>query len=320
MTPWLANMSNASQNTHRKTPQRNPPKTRSLTPCTQCCNYPRSVLVLSCPAAFANTPRLDTFSFRRRRVSAADRQPLELPPFTGDVDLCFVLSPCHVCVTILLLRPGERRGQRGRPGFTSCDSHRCVDGIRRNRLTMPGNSRLPLPRSAASQGVLTHASISTNLAIPTSGSSSLGDSVSAWSSATASGSAIPRGRPDQAQNPRSSRGTPAPRSPTDWGSPSDGKGMRLGLVLSRLAAGVLEWIHPCHFPRWFEACVHGSLHRPATAATTHQQSYKSRLQQHAQQALAGTPMYEVVDEKGPLIRVLRCGVVLGTQTFGTAGT
>ena len=35
------------------------------------------------------------------------------------------------------------------------------------------------------------------------------------------------------------------------------------------------------------------------AATTHQQNYKSLLQQYSQQNLEGSPLYELVDEKGP---------------------
>lgn len=35
------------------------------------------------------------------------------------------------------------------------------------------------------------------------------------------------------------------------------------------------------------------------AADTHQQNFKAVLQQHAQKALGGTPVYEVLDEKGP---------------------
>jgi ribonuclease-3 len=37
----------------------------------------------------------------------------------------------------------------------------------------------------------------------------------------------------------------------------------------------------------------------AIAADTHQQNFKAVLQQHAQKALGGTPVYEVLDEKGP---------------------
>src|SRR6266404_5368851 len=35
------------------------------------------------------------------------------------------------------------------------------------------------------------------------------------------------------------------------------------------------------------------------AADTHQQNYKAVLQQHAQKTLGSTPMYELLDEKGP---------------------
>lgn len=35
------------------------------------------------------------------------------------------------------------------------------------------------------------------------------------------------------------------------------------------------------------------------AASAHQQNYKAVLQQHAQQALGSTPVYELLDEKGP---------------------
>lgn len=34
-------------------------------------------------------------------------------------------------------------------------------------------------------------------------------------------------------------------------------------------------------------------------ATLHQQNYKATLQQHAQKMLGGTPLYELLDEKGP---------------------
>ena len=35
------------------------------------------------------------------------------------------------------------------------------------------------------------------------------------------------------------------------------------------------------------------------ASNTHQQNYKAVLQQHAQQTMGATPMYELLDEKGP---------------------
>jgi len=37
----------------------------------------------------------------------------------------------------------------------------------------------------------------------------------------------------------------------------------------------------------------------AIAQTVHQQNYKAVLQQYAQKSLGGTPMYELLDEKGP---------------------
>jgi ribonuclease-3 len=35
------------------------------------------------------------------------------------------------------------------------------------------------------------------------------------------------------------------------------------------------------------------------SANSHQQNYKAVLQQHAQKILGGTPIYELLDEKGP---------------------
>jgi ribonuclease III len=40
-------------------------------------------------------------------------------------------------------------------------------------------------------------------------------------------------------------------------------------------------------------------HITEAAESQHQRNYKSQLQQYAQQALAGTPMYDLLDEKGP---------------------
>jgi ribonuclease-3 len=37
----------------------------------------------------------------------------------------------------------------------------------------------------------------------------------------------------------------------------------------------------------------------AIASNTHQQNYKAVLQQHAQKTLGATPIYELLDEKGP---------------------
>jgi hypothetical protein len=55
------------------------------------------------------------------------------------------------------------------------------------------------------------------------------------------------------------------------------------------------------------------------AATTHQQNYKSLLQQHAQKALSATPMYELLDEKGPdHSKCFEVRVVIGSRVFGSA--
>src|SRR5437868_9431967 len=35
------------------------------------------------------------------------------------------------------------------------------------------------------------------------------------------------------------------------------------------------------------------------ASNSHHQNYKAVLQQHAQKVMGGTPMYELLDEKGP---------------------
>jgi len=55
------------------------------------------------------------------------------------------------------------------------------------------------------------------------------------------------------------------------------------------------------------------------AATTHQENYKSLLQQHAQKALAATPVYELLDEKGPdHSKCFEVRVVVGGRAFGSA--
>lgn len=55
------------------------------------------------------------------------------------------------------------------------------------------------------------------------------------------------------------------------------------------------------------------------AATTHQQNFKSLLQQHAQQSLSATPMYELLDEKGPdHSKCFEVRVVIGARAFGSA--
>jgi ribonuclease-3 len=55
------------------------------------------------------------------------------------------------------------------------------------------------------------------------------------------------------------------------------------------------------------------------AATTHQQNYKSLLQQHAQKVMSNTPVYELLDEKGPdHSKCFEVRVVIGTRAFGSA--
>jgi len=55
------------------------------------------------------------------------------------------------------------------------------------------------------------------------------------------------------------------------------------------------------------------------AATTHQQNFKSLLQQYAQKTMDGTPMYELLDEKGPdHSKCFEIRVVIGGRAFGSA--
>jgi len=54
-------------------------------------------------------------------------------------------------------------------------------------------------------------------------------------------------------------------------------------------------------------------------ANSHQDNFKSMLQQHAQQNLSSTPTYELLDEKGPdHNKCFECAVVIGTQRFESA--
>src|SRR4051812_47004684 len=88
-----------------------------------------------------------------------------------------------------------------------------------------------------------------------------------------------------------------------------GKGMtgRTGVAQrpSSLAAGALESIIAAiYIDGGLEAArtfilKHMEEHISLFAATTHQQNYKSLLQQHAQQVLGSTPVYELLDEKEP---------------------
>jgi len=92
-----------------------------------------------------------------------------------------------------------------------------------------------------------------------------------------------------------------------------------------LAAGVLESvIAAIYLDTGFDAArtfilrsLDPFIHQ--FAATTHQQNYKSLLQQHAQQALSATPIYELMDERGPdHSKNFEVRVIVGSQMFSSA--
>ncbi len=108
-----------------------------------------------------------------------------------------------------------------------------------------------------------------------------------------------------------------------------GKGMsgRSGAAQrpSSLAAGVFESIIAAIYldgglePARAFILRHMEEHIEEFASTTHQQNYKSLLQQHAQKAMAATPVYELLDEKGPdHSKCFEVRVLIGSRTFGSA--
>ncbi len=104
-----------------------------------------------------------------------------------------------------------------------------------------------------------------------------------------------------------------------------GAGIEGGGRPSSLAAGVLESIIAAiYIDGGFEAARAFILRQmdpfiDQFAATTHQQNYKSLLQQHAQKILNSTPMYELLDEKGPdHSKCFEVRVVIGSRAFGSA--
>jgi ribonuclease III len=108
-----------------------------------------------------------------------------------------------------------------------------------------------------------------------------------------------------------------------------GKGMtgRTGTAQrpSSLAAGVFESIIAAIYldgglePARAFILRHMNAQIQHFAATTHQQNYKSLLQQHAQRVMFGTPVYELLDEKGPdHAKCFEVRVVIGGRAFGSA--
>ncbi len=94
---------------------------------------------------------------------------------------------------------------------------------------------------------------------------------------------------------------------------------------SSLAAGALESIIAgIYLDGGFEAARafilrHMDAHIESFAATSHQQNFKSLLQQHAQKQLNATPVYELVDEKGPdHSKCFEVRVVINGRGFGSA--
>ncbi|HOJ74192.1 MAG TPA: ribonuclease III [Phycisphaerae bacterium] len=60
-------------------------------------------------------------------------------------------------------------------------------------------------------------------------------------------------------------------------------------------------------------------HIRQAASSRHQRNYKSQLQQYAQQSLCGTPMYDLLDEKGPdHSKCFEVSVVIQGRRFSSA--
>jgi ribonuclease-3 len=62
-----------------------------------------------------------------------------------------------------------------------------------------------------------------------------------------------------------------------------------------------------------------SAHITQAAESEHQRNFKSQLQQHAQKMLGATPIYELLDEKGPdHSKCFEVGVVIRGKRYGSA--
>ncbi|MDO8302690.1 MAG: ribonuclease III [Sedimentisphaerales bacterium] len=105
-----------------------------------------------------------------------------------------------------------------------------------------------------------------------------------------------------------------------------GKGMAKSSALTgSLAAGALEAIIAAIYvdggfeaARGFILRLYGPLIEQADAQQ-HQENFKSLLQQHAQQVLNQTPIYELLDEKGPdHNKCFESAVILGDRRFPSA--
>ena len=105
-----------------------------------------------------------------------------------------------------------------------------------------------------------------------------------------------------------------------------GKGMAKSAALTgSLAAGALEAIIAAiYVDGGFEAArdfilrLFGPLIEQADAQQ-HQENFKSLLQQHAQQVLDQTPVYDLLDEKGPdHNKCFESAVILGDRRFHSA--
>jgi ribonuclease-3 len=105
-----------------------------------------------------------------------------------------------------------------------------------------------------------------------------------------------------------------------------GKGMdRTRAVSGSIAAGVLEAVVAAIYldggfkpAKEFIRRIYDALINQADA-DQHQENFKSVLQQYAQQHFGQTPVYELLDEKGPdHNKCFEISVVIGAQRFDSA--
>ena len=105
-----------------------------------------------------------------------------------------------------------------------------------------------------------------------------------------------------------------------------GKGMdRTRAMSGSIAAGTLEAIIAAiYLDGGFDAAADFILRAfgpmiEKTDAEQHQENFKSMLQQHSQQASGDTPIYDLLDEKGPdHNKCFEIAVVMGRQHFQSA--